>query len=457
VWGKADLLGSRFLASIRLKMITISNKWDGSAVNSDRGPTYIDLTISPDEGDLIIDVNAPYYGDPKPAQGPGRCPKLWEHEVVELFIVSTQAQGDPNNAPYLEFIVGPHGHWLILGFPGEGRWEDCEDDVMLDSEPAVRIDPVTNRWSATISFPCHLLPEPECDPNLPLSLKWICNAFAMHGAEPNRTYMSCYPVPGDAPNFHQLKYFQPLTLFESDPNRHPSADIRAGPYETIGPSQLIASLAASHLRSTSQDEPNYVEEKYDIVPSAAKAGKAGITVSTSPIAANASRDTNVLRGTVTTKRRSILEVAESNRIAIPPSPPTDGAAVSSSSPPPAASSNDASAASGVDVVDGVSLFDEKYLRHLHEGEFVVLIGRVWKRKVSDDFVLAYMVVSNALLTGLQGWSYKKRILILSSKPRLLYINSDGLYKGSISWTMTTPISVKKVRESYCIAHSAFIE
>ena len=345
-------------------MITIANKWDGSP--GDVAPAYVDLTISADEGDLIIEINAPFHNNRRPSKS-GRCPNLWEYEVVELFIATTQA---PNfsSAPYLEFIVGPHGNWLIIGFTGEGKWDECDDTITLEQEPVVTIDPVTNRWNATISFPCSHMPEPECDPMLPLSLKWLFNAFAMFGDDPaSRVCMACHPVPGDAPNFHQLKYFKPMILFETDPNRHPSADIRQGPYPVVGPAQLNASLFAAHLKSS-------------------VAFNLEATEITSPQQVPVGARVH---------RKSILEVAEMHRAPMPtpPSPPDASSAATATATatvdasPPSSAAADSSLVSGATSATDDTLLIDKYLRHLHEGEFVVLIGKVLKRKVSSLLIM----------------------------------------------------------------------
>lgn len=52
----------------------------------------------------------------------------------------------------------------------------------------------------------------------------------------------------------------------------------------------------------------------------------------------------------------------------------------------------------------------------------------------------------------QGWSHKKRMLILTSKPRILYVNAKGVYKGCIAWTLTTPIQAIKVCTWYACPH-----
>ena len=81
--------------------------------------------------------------------------------------------------------------------------------------------------------------------------------------------------------------------------------------------------------------------------------------------------------------------------------------------------------SSVDNRDGrLSQKDEVlFSKYIHPDEFVVMQGYVHKQ---------------------QGFLPKRRVLILTSKPRLLYLKRDGTFVGTIAWSMTTPIIVKKV-------------
>lgn len=65
--------------------------------------------------------------------------------------------------------------------------------------------------------------------------------------------------------------------------------------------------------------------------------------------------------------------------------------------------------------------------HILENEKVLLFASVWKRK---------------------GWSYKRRILILTSKPRLIYVSKkDGSFKGSVPWTNTQAVTAYKMTQT----------
>lgn len=67
--------------------------------------------------------------------------------------------------------------------------------------------------------------------------------------------------------------------------------------------------------------------------------------------------------------------------------------------------------------------EEKYQRQIQSNEFVILHDTLWKRK---------------------SLSYRRRKLILTSMPRLFYLDSRGDYKGQVPWTMTKRLTLTKV-------------
>ncbi len=54
------------------------------------------------------------------------------------------------------------------------------------------------------------------------------------------------------------------------------------------------------------------------------------------------------------------------------------------------------------------------------------------------------VVLDGLVVKKSGWSFKSRILVLTSRPRLMYFTPQGDFKGLIPWSMTEPLEVIKV-------------
>ena len=71
------------------------------------------VSLEGDGDDLIVKIEAPFFGDPAPGGGkPGEAFfKLWEYEVVEAFFLNGADK-------YLEVEFGPHGQHIVLLLDG---------------------------------------------------------------------------------------------------------------------------------------------------------------------------------------------------------------------------------------------------------------------------------------------------------------------------------------------------
>lgn len=88
---------------------TISKTWDGQ-VPEDKSEINIRLSLT--EGNMVIQVDAPFYNDPPLLSPPGSTPNLWDYEVVEVFFLGEDEK-------YLEVELAPKGslnEFLII-FP----------------------------------------------------------------------------------------------------------------------------------------------------------------------------------------------------------------------------------------------------------------------------------------------------------------------------------------------------
>jgi len=164
--------------------VVVSRTWDGKALQQ---PVRFWLRMQPDV--LVIDVDAPFYDDPAPRGPPGPTDRLWNHEVVEVFLLD--ASGTMPH--YVEIELGPHGHHLILQLRGVRAPYDS--GAAIDWRTVISGD----RWTGAASVPRPLLPDPITH----------FNAFAIHGTGRDRTYLAAFPVPGEAPDFHRLGHFAP--------------------------------------------------------------------------------------------------------------------------------------------------------------------------------------------------------------------------------------------------------
>jgi hypothetical protein len=173
---------------------TIGHRWDGAAARADE---IVHCQLRATATGLRWSIDAPDHGDPPPlADGqpapPGRCPRLWEHEVVELFLLGEDQR-------YLEVEVGPGGHQLVLRLHGERRVVDDAAAVAATFRRAA------GRWRAEVALDEALIPA-----------GWShLNAYAIHGLDPARRYLAWQPAGGAAPDFHRLEAFAALAALRA--------------------------------------------------------------------------------------------------------------------------------------------------------------------------------------------------------------------------------------------------
>ena len=139
-----------------------------------------EVSIEFDAHEFRIFIDAPFHDDPKPPAAVGYTPRLWEYEVVEVFLVGDDGQ-------YLELEFGPYGHYLMLWLSGPR---------VVTPRPLTCTYSITSRssrWTAVAMCARSALPK---------SIARI-NLFAIAGVADQRRYMAWHPLPGAEPDFHQ--------------------------------------------------------------------------------------------------------------------------------------------------------------------------------------------------------------------------------------------------------------
>lgn len=160
---------------------TISYSWDGKPIDpSDE----VHVALQQQPSGLSIEINAPYYADSAPESPPGTMWELWNHEVVEIFLVG-------ENGEYLEAEFGPHGHHLLL-------WLDAPRNIVRKHLPVQYTASIQDkRWYGSIHIDSTELP--------PAILRW--NLFSIHGQGAHRKYQCMFPLDTPKPDFHQPQRF----------------------------------------------------------------------------------------------------------------------------------------------------------------------------------------------------------------------------------------------------------
>ena len=166
----------------------IKTTWDGRQVPNADFVKIRFLHPITDDGEVVLTVDAPFYGDEPPNAPVGPLFRLWDYEVVEVFIL-----GDDNR--YLEIEVGPHGHHLVLLLDGYRNVKVHSLDLKYEWTV------VDKRWTAKAFIPRAYFPKGSSK----------LNCYAIHGQGDKRIYSSLFPTEPNKfqePEFHRLEYFQ---------------------------------------------------------------------------------------------------------------------------------------------------------------------------------------------------------------------------------------------------------
>lgn len=145
-------------------------------------------------GGLCVDVDAPFFADPPPPAPPGPTERLWEYEVVELFVAGP-------GSDYLELEFGPHGHYLAIQLADV---RTPARSVLLLAYDATRSAGARPRFQGRAIVEAGYLP----------AQPWTANAYAIHraGCRPGggRCHHAHAPVPGAVADFHRPECFVPV-------------------------------------------------------------------------------------------------------------------------------------------------------------------------------------------------------------------------------------------------------
>ena len=160
----------------------IAKTWDGHQIQpAERVKIAYQVTAS---GDVDVEFDSPFYGDPAPDASPGPVWGLWDFEVVELFLVGA-------DGTYSELEFGPHGHHLVLTLAGP------REIVRRELPMEYRVERAGDRWRGHARIAAAWMP----------SSIVRFNAFAIHGQGPARRYLAHGALPGPKPDFHQPDRF----------------------------------------------------------------------------------------------------------------------------------------------------------------------------------------------------------------------------------------------------------
>lgn len=431
--------------------IVISKQWDGSHSNTRAVVVTFALEKS---GDISILIDAPFHNDPAPSVPVGKYLDLVNYECIQVLIgigqfptVGEDEQGgkgvDYSNVQYLEVCVGPHGHYSARMFSGEGKFDLCDNELQFPT-PKVMINTNEDCWNSEVRIPLSYVPEPEyLHPQN--ALKWMINAFASHGGSGTdvcREVLALSPLTGSEVNCHQLACFVPIIL-RADVSNSSGTGAVTTPMKTVfrrgsGVVQSAVNLNLVDADSLSEGEGSDDEDDGERGGGGGNRAR-GSTEGDGEDSENM-RMYRILSGIAEEQDH---DIRASNAQTLRASTGGDGQGQSQRQRDSASGErgvrlpskdwytinreNDPNApptlGSFTAQYRGKTRLEPKFQRYMNDDEFPLLYALIWKRK---------------------GWSHKQRVLILTSKPRLFYLDEKGKYKGTIPWTSAEQIKASKI-------------
>ncbi len=172
-------------------LLEVRRLFNGDRCLDDR--LFGDVAVSSKPEGLLVRAEAPVLLDQNIPDAPigSRVEKLWETDVLELFLVGPGHQ-------YLELELGAGGHWLVYEFDRIRHINNFHEELDL----VVSYNKTENKtWVSETVLPWKLFPE---------NFRSL-NAFMIVGEQ----FLSFSPVPGDIPDFHQPDYFPSASINRS--------------------------------------------------------------------------------------------------------------------------------------------------------------------------------------------------------------------------------------------------
>lgn len=170
--------------------LRIDHAWDGSPVPA---RARVRVTLRPLADALEIRCAARLFGADGPPGPPGPTERLWEHEVVEVFVAGPDGR-------YTEIELGPFGNHLVLQLASYRS--PVASGLPMAYRSSLRSGPTGRSWSGVARIARSLLPE---GPHR-------VNAYAIQPTPDGRRYLAWSPPGGAAPDFHRVESFRPLPL-----------------------------------------------------------------------------------------------------------------------------------------------------------------------------------------------------------------------------------------------------
>jgi hypothetical protein len=173
--------------------LRLDRQWNGSAAPGGLGGL---VTVQSQGARFCWSWELALAASPSvPAAPVGLVDGLWEHDVVELFLVDSRGPDDH----YLELEVGPSGHWLGLELRGVRQ----RVRLLEDARPRIDTKVSDGLWRGRLELDLSYVRE------IVGITPWRGLAAAVLGTEiaNDRAFLTSSVLPSERPDFHQPRAF----------------------------------------------------------------------------------------------------------------------------------------------------------------------------------------------------------------------------------------------------------
>ena len=179
--------------ALDLPLLGLGKDWHGAEVSPAAG-----FALAQDGERLWFLASRAKAAAPHPEARPGKfLPRLWEHDVAELFLT------DPASGRYLEFNLSPNGAWWNAEFTAPRVRTDGANLAMPDVQTFAE-QATDGSWVAALSLPLDVLQArigygPQTRANVTFILE-----------SPAQRFLSANDLVGGEPDFHRPDRFSTL-------------------------------------------------------------------------------------------------------------------------------------------------------------------------------------------------------------------------------------------------------
>lgn len=389
--------------------LILSKSWDGKRSKCSPYCFSFSLTAQSDYLQVIFDAPLHYYKENSDVNKNIRE----NNELIEIFLGSYPQE---YYVPImLKLVIHPSSLYSLSIFNLLDN--SIKNDLTLDIEPKVTLNPSLRRWRGELLIPLYYIPEPLDieENNMSFYACWKLNIFAKYDDE----LLTLVQLPNKLlPEKEILNFMADVKVREN--SNVPRSSNRKTSLENF--LELKPKLSEKDVDSKTLPPPQPTKSTLNssISPPPIKESESTISLNTSSSSSTSPSISTIPPSTYSPSSPS----SSSTIINIPTSLPFLGPKQTLESYYEDLIVYFHSKYS--QIPEFISKNVQKIEQNLSKGEKIFIMDTLWKRKLL---------------------SFKNRILILTTNLRFFYTDLDGIYKGSISWSLIKRVYFEKVNST----------